>query len=296
MKFNIASYVKGLFPGIKTADIHDQLDGIRRADRDSVRPALELAAKKLKGRKFQSDFVKRFSKDLGVASGLRGDWIEQLVELEKLTIAKVEILFELLDKNFEDRVQKSSVTFRQANILRVIELLSFWQSYAVAIVPMLITDEISQTDGTQRLSEVYAPGEIKRMESQANDFMSACKLIAQRADAFRTGLEELPAAVVTPESEELLRAAQGRGKMDPLSLGFLTQGTSPIFAVLKWWGERQVLRLQKAELEAKDIERRIIQLERINDGTSEQLQRQIDYDRDRLKDLTAKIAKMEAAL
>lgn len=296
MKFNIASYVKGLFPSISASDIHDQLDSIRRADRDSVRPALELAAKKLKGRKFQSEMVKKFSRELGAAVRLKGEWPEQLLQLEEKALAKVEILFGMLDSNFEAKVQKSSVTFRQAQILRIIELLSFWQSYVIAVVPMLITDEIAQTDGTQRLQEVYTPGEFKRMEAQAGDFISTSKLLVESDDAFRQGLEELPTAVVTRESEELLRAAQGRSKMDPLSLGFLTPGTSPIFAVLRWYGERQVLRLQKAELEAKDLERRIIQLERINDGTSEQLQREIDYDRERLQKLTAKIAKMEESL
>ena len=296
MKFNIASYVKGLFPSISASDIHDQLDSIRRADRDSVRPALELAAKKLKGRKFQSEMVKKFSRELGAAVRLKGEWPEQLLQLEEKALAKVEILFGMLDSNFEDKVQKSSVTFRQAQILRIIELLSFWQSYVIAVVPMLITDEIAQTDGSQRLQEVYTPGEFKRMEAQAGDFISTSKLLVESDDAFRQGLEELPTAVVTRESEVLLRAAQGRSKMDPLSLGFLTPGTSPIFAVLRWYGERQVLRLQKAELEAKDLERRIIQLERINDGTSEQLQREIDYDRERLQKLTAKIAKMEESL
>lgn len=296
MKFNLATYVKGLFPNIAPADIHDQLDSIRRADRDSVRPALELAAKKLKGRKFQSEFVRKFEKELSTATRLKGDWIEQLLKLEELTVAKVEVLFRMLDANFDDKLQKSTVTFRQANILRVIELLSFWQSYAIAIAPMLVVDEVAQTDGTQRLEEVYVPGELKRMQSQADNFIAVSKLIVQPEKEFEEGLMELPTAVVTRESEELLQAAQGRRRMDPLSLGFLTPGTSPIFAVLKWWGERQVLRLQKAELEAVDLERRIIQLERINDGTSEQLQREIDYNRDRLATLTTKIAKMEAAL
>lgn len=296
MKFNIATYVKSLFPTINTSDIHDQLDSIRRADRDYVKDALKLGADKLKDRKFQSDLVKNFGKDLNSACKLKGSWPEQLVQLEALLIEKVEVLFVMLDSNFDTKLQKNMVTFRQAQILRIIEIFSFWQSYAIAIVPMLITDEVSQTDGTQRLREVYAPAEIKRMESQAQAFMDATKVLVTPVKDFQEGLTELPEAAVTHESEEYLRAAQGSSKMDPLKLGFLTPGTSPIFAVLKWYGERQVLRLQKAELEAQDLERRIIQLERISDGTDQALQNQIDYTRDRLVKLTAKIDKMEKAL
>lgn len=221
--------------------------------------------------------------------------LQDLLEFNALTVYKLSD-FLIKEVNKYDSIWDGKLlTVRQANILNMIEYLSFWVDYTNGVLEVLIT--LSTDKGVNPESVVTK--DFYRWLSGTSPFYASFNIqLASGSKEIEKAINQLPETDVDENTIAVLQESTGLRDMSVVKTehGFGIHSINPIFWSSVLWSKVQLVRIDRMrasnEILAMKINQAINRKNGVNDAA---LDKQIEVYQDAIIKHTAKIKDIEAA-
>lgn len=295
---SILNILKGLVPSFGKKDIREKLRVIASKIAELVLPALDSFAETLNERQLKS----KYGKDLiaAVYGFLPPVLRNSPTPYAKVVRTALENATKLLEglqdytgKHLGDAVHVEGLTYQKASVLRLIELIDFFQDYTLRQLTFLVASEVNIEAFDRQDGNPFTQAELKFLQTNQGAWLKMLELLNGDPKQALSALEKVPEVLLSDADANEVPALGGTSA-DPLKLGFIP-GVSHIF---HWVGLRlvdwEIERYERAKKEKRDIEMRLEALRQRRGGTVDARTESIiaNYERE-LTLARAKIANME---
>lgn len=244
-----------------------------------------------------SPFAKRFEKDVvkRVQGKLSGhDMRNYVTVMNGVALRfrkKLDLLRKYVDELFANQVASSGLSFKQTEVLRLIDLGLFWFNYSMKLLHQAMYEEceLAQIKGIEK---PLSPKEMQYLNDNYQTYLTLTGLFAMKDPEFIRVLNETSDSIIAEVGDNVHLLGTNT---DPFSLGFM-----PVIGDFILFVREQSLAYETEKYEANKLRLQSLQLqlqlmkEREQAGdTSETLKRQINYYTDRIKDIEYKIHEYE---
>lgn len=298
---NIVAYIKSLLPSFsKNRVIDDARVSYAELEGNTV-PSYMHAEKLFYNWKYRSQQMKDFSvifKRIVKEDSQQNIIIGISRGLERVLENKVYVQEKIIEQ-FEDEVIAEGITCVKANLLRVLETVSFVSDYALSFlnyVYILETAEINEENGYVRSN--LSPAEVEYLQARFTDFCLALNAIARKKDKFAKAIEDIPDVFLDINTGATLIGAVGEDKLDPLLMRNFSDNTSNfVYHVSLYFAERQIAKYKKNKELKKVLELRLLNLNmQIENTPNAKIEKEISYTQCRIQGLEHELKKLEESL
>lgn len=205
------------------------------------------------------------------------------------------VLEDIVNKNFQNEIIKASISIRELNVIQFIGISHFVSSYSRKLLALFYTGESSEFVGTSlKFNESISKAELKYITDNFLDFVNSLNALTVRTDNLEKILKSLPEVNVNRENINSIAAIQSNSKVDPLKLQYFNITNTFIYTLQLKWAEFMADRYKIAQEEKKMLEYRNLLLKRQREGQSDALlEKEIAVNEDRIAKLTYRIRKHE---
>lgn len=261
---SLTAYKEKLLPVIKRSNILDDLDTSRdnfqRILITELREAAETISKP-KSRKLanMADTIYRTS-GIRRSGSIFGDMANALTEF----IETSDKLHALIKDDFKNEdIGTDTLTYRQAALLRYVEISQFVFDYSMRFLRFAYKEELSETDKDQVGNDRLTPNEQKFLEDHFIAYTNALAVITQPKDKLEKGLKEVPTIPIDSEVGDVLSFTSG-GKADPTRSNFISLSWNPIYRFRMWRAQQQAeaYHRTRSQLQMFEVQRLRIQKSR----------------------------------
>ncbi len=291
----ILQFVREMVPSFRRDDVAEKLRMLREQLEDQTIPVFEqLVGDGFAGKsKAAQDFERAFKKT--VNTRFRGEWTEVTLEVLKNISANAPFFESLVEKNYSRDIVASGVTFRKAEILRLIALADFVTTYARQNLLYLLAAEGNLESHSLPNGKERPLPELKWLESNQNAFLRALNIMALKREELAEALDKVPEILINDESVITAEQTYGAVALDPFANNLLALNWNPFYWIGVRMANREKLRMDRAKNEKRALEFRIEQLRLRKQGQADaKLEKTIEFYEDEVNLLAAKIAKYEA--
>lgn len=291
-----SSYVKSLLGINETDKVLEDLR-VTRGDLKEITIKLwDQNAKNFPGAKFRNkELIAMVSRFNAMCKPSGGNFFKNVVDGLEEALTNVDTITDQIEREFNNEVANAAMSFRKANLLRFAEALSFVDRYSRSLlnyVLILETGEYEENGTT--VKDSMTPAQIQWVVANYNSYLQAFRIVTLKKVEISKRLDSIPEVTVNDESTRMVASVSGMAKLDPFQMGFIPICLNPIYHVGMLVADWQVARHNAAKEERDLIQLRILNLKRSMEGKPDaNIQKQIAYNEERLKKLTAKIADME---
>lgn len=259
-------------------------------------PAYDKAVPFVRTWEFKSQRVVKLSSifKLNVKGG-RGNFIESIYEGLRLLSNNLDEAKDLIDKSFGDDIIGQGLTYYKANLLQYIEAVNFVSRFSRRLLNFVYVAETAEYENQEAIEEAISPADAEWVEANFPNFCAAFKAVANKTSDIKTQLDQVPDILVKVGEQDKLEASVGKGKLDPLQMGFIPVSLNPIFHVRLAIATWQTNRYHAAKQEIKCLQLRKDHLQSLSQGKPDaNTQKQINNLEDRIQGLLRANAQMEA--
>lgn len=298
---NIIAYIKSLLPNFSKNRVVDDARVTYAELEGNTIPSYVEAEKLFYNWKYRSQQMKDFTTTFKRI--VKEDSQQNIIvgisrALDRILENKVYVQEKILT-NFEDEVVTEGISCVKANLLRVLETVSFASNYALSFlnyVYILETAEINEESGYVRSS--LSPAEIENLQARFTDFCLALNAIARKKDKFAKTIEEIPDVFLDINTGSTLIGTVGEDKLDPLLMRNFSGNTNNVIYHLRLMiAERQIANYKKNKELKKILELRLLNLKmQIENTPDAKIEREINYTQGRIQGLEHDLRKMEEGL
>lgn len=293
-------FVKKMLPSIERNQILSDIRTLKELLENQTIPAYVSAVDARvfpENKKFQDrwclDFQKRFDLEMRNLR-IRGNYVEGTLSILKTLPARLDWLTSQLEKQAEQTIVSSGITFPVVNLMQMHQAIAFVTKFSRKILLMSYANEAKQYFKQRNGESPYTPAEVKEIEKSTNDYLRVLAVLG-RPDLEKI-LAAVPDVVVNGSDESGTVGAYGSSRLMPLNFQIQYQ-QNPIYFIREWFAERQVAEYEEAKAEKLALELFLIQLQQAAQGqTDASLQQQIEYHTNRLHRLTLKVEELGADL
>lgn len=216
--------------------------------------------------------------------------------LDKNVRENIQYLENYIIKHLNDKVLADGMTFVTANIIQLIEMISFTIHYARRYLDFMMTMESIEYDnqglGTK---DTISKAEIEWIKQNAHNFAIAFNSATRERSNTDKMLEKIPQISIVDDNEDLLAKTVGINKLDPFNMRFLPLAIHPFYIWGMFWAEIEAERRKAAIEELKRIQARKLHLENLKSGTNDpRIEKEIIGITNRIQTLNSRIQKIEA--
>ena len=204
--------------------------------------------------------------------------------------AKLALLREYIDKLFGNQVSSETLSFKQVEVIRLLDLMSFYNRYTMKFIHYALYEH-SVKNGI-KLDNPLTPGEVKWLNENISTYLNLCVIFAMKDAQF--------ADVINKTSDLEITAAEDNTQVlgtnaDPFKLGFMPGVGSLILFVQNLYLEYEIKQYESAKLRLQSVQLQLQLLKQKAETNQEDetIKRQIDYHTSRIKELEAVIHKFE---
>ena len=298
MAIDFKEFIRGLKPLFKRTGVADALESIRDEINNTAIPYYETSASLLQ--KGESALWKLADKDLHqrLTRVRSGSWVENVHLALRNAVDLIPEIVKRVNKNLEIDVAADGLSFKEAALVRLVESLGFYVSYARTLLRATVICE-SMPGGDKALGEFFTKNEIAYLTANMYGFAIATEVLCGQKQQILAGLDKIPDVVVSDE-DGVGNGLYNAGNTDPMRMGSWsdTQMTNTlIYRYRIWRSEHEEASLQAAKEEAQALEYWILSLKQKqqNAGNDPKIQQQIEYHEERLKKLRYDIKRKEEA-
>lgn len=261
---------------------------------DTTIPMLEQFAKYVAGEpraeKVLANFGKSFLAQMG---GGKGKFYDRILVVMRANVLQAGEVEDLITSLIPKDADAQALDGRAANLVQYIEILAFVNRYLRQLLLSFTADITKAVDGPKFDSGLAKP-ELERLQQNLGGFVTAMNTMELAAAGVERAIKEIPEFNVAGSDHEVMAAAHGVDKLDPLRMGFFSARWNPIIAVRTLIADRLIARYNAAKEERQALEYRLQALLDSRDGTNNpQLEKAIQYHTGRLKQLNYEIEKIE---
>lgn len=203
-----------------------------------------------------------------INSNIKADGIFDAIVKRKTDILEnLNFLRRMVEKEFEDKIAKDNLDYRQVNVLKIIDLLEFFNRYTLAFLTYSYVLETA----TELKHDKYIQDSItKSQEKFINDnwlnYCNVCGIILCLNSDFNKKLESIKKIEVLDDNETVLRETMGINAVNPFTNGFIPTKWNPIIWVRRIIADWQVSRYKALEDNVRLLEVRRLHLEKLRRG------------------------------
>ena len=309
----IEKFVQTLLPNFSGEVVESNLKALRVECEDKTYPpyrsAVELGLFQESQGAFNDKWVLTFNslivaglkvdkrdcfKTLG--QGLRSNCIYLIERVLANVPERINDMIKMSNINTGRLVSKVGMTYPQANIIRLSELLEFFQVFARKLLLQIYAKEHeSLSDKNNVLSEPLSPVEVKWLETHYEHFIILLNVFSTNKEDFVRALKSIP-DIAIDEDEQVQAAvkANAGARTDPFILGIIPYTWNPIYHIRMGIAEWRKARLDSAYTERELLELRLEALRAKKAGEANaKLEDNIERMQNRLKKLNVKIIELE---
>lgn len=203
--------------------------------------------------------------------------------------SKLAFLRKEVDVLFDSNIATSGLSFKQAEVLRLIDLVSFYCKYSMKLIHA--TMQANTLDAGIKIDSVLAKPEMKWLIEQYANFLRVCDVFTMKEEQFRKAIELTSDLIIAEvENANVLGVST-----DPLRLNAFSTPDNWILSIRLLWVEYDTKRYEANKLRLQSVQLQLALLkEKLESGqTDEAIRRQIDYYTNRVKELEYAIHKYE---
>lgn len=296
----IADYIKSLLPSFETSRLKESLMSLQEEIMTFVAPAIEKLVPifpttwrwRNKDVRTIAEYIQNNAKIAKLPP--RSNLITILNYSLKNMVLALPFMKGEVDKAFGRMVANDGLTFSKTTLIQYAEVAEFFVKYVQTLVNFITSAELNASESGQHLKGV-APDDITWLKANLPTFMTALRVMSLEVTQLKQDMHSIPNMLVDEASEDEAKILVGHGKMDPFGFATLPWPLSWGFHIQLYWANRQVDKYERAKIEAKAIEYRILLLkqqieEQTTDAATEKL---LEITEERLMKLRFRIAKME---
>lgn len=296
-------FLKSLLPNFAKQTVLDDIRITRMVITTVTYPAYQDALKVFGARKLvNAGLVKDWDVYRRNVKGAQG--ANTIVAIEKSfkeMIAKLELIEKLVEKDYNDDIEGSGVTYYKAAVLQMLESISFAADYAnkyLNYVYVVEAGELSDEENgvADEISANIVPADVRFIHDRFLDFCTIMDVLSKPTEKVQKDFEQIPDMTITEAGAGVVAKSLGDTTLDPFRHGFVPLAMNPIYHVRMKIAEWQHSRYEKAKAEKEALELRKLRLERLLQGKNDPaIQKQIEYTQKRIDDLAEHIRKVENA-
>jgi hypothetical protein len=296
----ILQYFMSLLPFFERSRISEDVDQLRSELHDTLLPEYKKAAALMAGKQFVSAPARLFNdlfamelpayKRFGFIGGL-GKFFETLP-------SKLDVIQSLVDTGFAKDVTKDAMSYRQASVLRYLELARFATTYANRLlIRMLAAESATVLNKAAMVDSDLSPAEVEWFKANQAAFLQTLKVLDVPAEQLSATLQSIPDVTIVPEKASVVKSTVGEPQIDPLRMGLISANKNIIYHFRLHVAEWQVRKYKVKEEEKRQLEYRILELKEAYAGKQDpKLQQAIQYSTGRLQKLTYELHEAQAEL
>ena len=240
------------------------------------------------GLKYNNDRLSTVTKQL--RNGLPGNGenvIQRIGDLAETIIGHSEAIFKLINDSFNDTNPKAVLDYRHLNLIKYVELVGFWGTYANRFVVGLASVENGGTAPLDREILKFIAG-----SENIKTFLSASEILVGPVSDYYAAIKHLEGHLVDPTIADALKTTNGR-RLDPHGVGFLPVAWSPVYHVGLAVNAWRANKLKRNKEVVSKLQLTVMALTQQDDAGSERIARQIAYHNNRISLLSSKISDEE---
>ena len=308
----LEKFVQTLLPNFTGENVENSLKALRIECEDKTYPPFRSCVEMgvfAGSQPFKNGWVITFNSLLvdGIKVNKRDIFKQLPRDLQKNSLYLIERILAAVPERINDMIKMSNIntgrivskveiTYPQAIIIRLAELLEFFQVFARKLLLQIYAKEHeSLSDKTNVLSEPLSPLEVKWLETHYESFIILLNVFSVNKEDFVRTLSSIP-DIAIDENEEVQAAvrANAGARTDPFMLGIIPYTWNPIYHIRMGLAEWRKARLDAAYSERELLELRLELVRAKQAGESNaKLEDSIDRMQNRLKKLNVKIIELE---
>lgn len=291
----ILDFVKNLAPMFKKRDLVDQLRVSLAELRETTIPAYKDVTQDFAAWKFTSSEVNRIIPTFNqIVKKRKGNLLVSITAtLENMSVIG-DKLMPTLEKEFEETMVGQALTYSQAQRLQLVQAIDFTNRYARKLVNYIIVAETAKYDLGNTIEKRLTKAQKLEVETYFTNFCMLLNAFNSSPADILALFDRVPNILVTPENHLNVEATMGRVKLDPLNFNFISASWNPFYLIGLLRNSWQAARYEEAKADLEMIRLRILNLKALHGGNPDPvIQREIEYNEERVQKLEAKIADME---
>lgn len=293
-------FFKKLLPNFDKRRLIHQHDSVKQTLADIVIPMLESFVnvrvenpKILHNSAYAKQFIKEAQRRLNrnVPASTLKEYETILTAVSTATLSKLSIIRKYIDDLFNEQVASNGLTFKQVEVIRLLDLMSFFNTYSVKLSHYAGHEDFVKTTGI-KVDSPLTPAELKWLNENHKTFIDLCAIFTMKEVDFNT--------IIQRTSELEVTEAEGNAVVlgthaDPMKLGFMPGVGSLILFIRENWLAYEVNKYEAAKLRLQSLQLQLQQMKQRQSENPEDaaLARQIEYYNNRIKQLEVEIHKFE---
>jgi hypothetical protein len=288
-------FLRNLTPSFTQDEVKEKLRVVTQAIHDTMGTYLnaqEILGKPGYKSKVGKDYEAAFKRE--VKSRFRGTAAEVTYQILTNVDTIADLLVDLVDKSYNKDIVVEGITYRRAEILRVLGYMDFLTTFARQQLHYLLVCEANEQAKTLTPGKERPKPELEFLRDNQRAFFLALTTFATPAKEVIGKLNDIPEITVTENDDQTVVHTVGIARLDPMKNNFIP-GVTPMFMNIGiWWAQRQVARYERMKEDVRTIEYRLEQLRLQTQGKQDPvLEKTIAKYEEYLDELCEKIAKME---
>ncbi len=290
----IIQMIGGMLPSFKRDEVADEIRALREALEEETLPLFEELKKAplKKKSKVVQDFEKDFNRQ--VRTKYRGDFVEVTAGVLDNTRGLISYLENAVEKTFSRDIIVAGLTYRKAEVLRVISFTDFLVTYTRQNLLYLLAAEGNFESKMLPNGKERPVPEIKWLLENRAAYFNTMNMLANNANQLDQLIGNIPDIVVGDDSEIVVNSTQSAVKMDPLGGNLISIAWNPFYSMGVRAANKRHARTQRAKNEKRAIKYRIEQLYRQQEQKPDaRLEKTIAFYEEEVDRLAATIMKNE---
>lgn len=267
---NVEQYTQNLPEIIEKSRILTDIDVASQINEDSIVPTLESMAESFTKGKFKSAELLRLEESAkrGGQFKMNGALMATLSGLNGKVAEVIRSLKRVVDKEIPRRLATAGMTYRQAAMLRTVELLNFYTNYTNKLVAFYLAHEISFN--TKQSVDMSRKDEQEISTNWAG-YLAVVGLLSQMGessnslDAFLKAIPE----ITVDTSGNTTTFTESSAALDPTLRGFISLRFNPWYYIQGWAAEWDAKKYRLAKEEKEMYELQLLYLENQRNGTED---------------------------
>lgn len=302
---SLKDFLSSIVPHFERNRILEDIDSLCDDLSTTLIPSYKAAAKLFSGRKFTSDAGKSMEAMFHVRFPK-----ERNINHVSFTLANLDSLLETLkliesniDKYFDRDVTRDALTYKRAAVLQFLSVARFYNDYAGRHLLRLVANEDAAFKASNGANGVeftndsgLLPADKKFFQANLENFLHASQIVAIGGDQIMERLNQMQDLQIVLDRINTVTATLGVENVDPLRLGFMGPNatSSPIYKIRAAIANYQVATNNRNKELSKLLQLRLFALKDAYEFKNDpKLQREIEYNEERLHRLNQSVAEFE---
>lgn len=295
----ILQYIRSLLPDLEKKRILENLQVIKEEVSGVTIPLYEQASKVFLSNRFSSHIVKDFDTQMQKSlASFRTNHIITILRALKYSSETIEALINVISQSKNQTYLRDGMTVLMANQLQYSEVTTFVASYSRRwLLHLYSLESVHNYTASDYLKSNEFLRERAWFEKNQASFFSGVSILSKTPKDVEEAFRNIPDIAVDPDSNVDPSILAGASKVDPLQFGILPTFINPIYQVRMRYTNWQLKKHTLMVEEKQQLELKLLLLKQSGaDPSDPKLEKQIDYNENRIEKLRYEIAKIEGSV